>query len=762
MITELPAALSAMGYYPQFIVYLKATKYPCDYRTGNVVSAHQPEYWTDPQTAINAAILLGDAYGVGFVFTEQDPFWFLDLDNCLQADGNWSPLAIECCTLLAGCAIEISQSGKGLHVFGTGKLPPHCTKLPGLAELYDSKRFVALTGTGIVGDAGHSAPIDQIAAKYFPAGVTTQSSDWTDKPSAEWRGPADDSELIRRACLSRSAASAFGNRASFVDLWEGNVEVLSKAYPDALRAYDASSADAALAQHLAFWTGNDCERIVRIMSASGLARDKYEREDYMERTVLKAVGQQVEVLQDKVPAVAPVSSGGSKFLGSNEQQELFKGCVYVEDMHRVMVPGGELLKQEQFKVRFGGYSFTMDAANEKVTKDAYEAFALNQAYRPPYANGSIFNPKLPHGYIVELDKRFYVNTYDPIEVPRKKGDASRFLDHLAKVLPDERDRTILLSYMAACVQHKGFKFQWAPLLQGVEGNGKTLFTRCVAEALGRRYVHFPKADQISKNFNGWLVGKLFYGVEDIYVPGHRAEIIEILKPMITGGDGLEIERKGVDQINQNICGNFMFNSNHKDAIRKTKNDRRFCVLFTAQQHASCLESSGMGGDYFPSLYKWMVEEGYAIVSELLHTWAIPDEFNPTTQCHRAPRTTSTDVAIGASSGNVEQEILEAVQEGRPGFSGSWISSIMLSRLLDTLGSARHLSHSKRKDMLEDMGYIYHPGLNDGRVNNEVLPDQSKPRLFVHKDSAARYITGAAEIGRAYESANNGRVFQSST
>jgi hypothetical protein len=65
----------------------------------------------------------------------------------------------------------------------------------------------------------------------------------------------------------------------------------------------------------------------------------------------------------------------------------------------------------------------------------------------------------------------------PINTPRKAGDAGPFLRHLAKLLPDERDRSILLAYMAASIQHKGVKFQWAPLIQGAEGNGKTLLTR---------------------------------------------------------------------------------------------------------------------------------------------------------------------------------------------------------------------------------------------------------------------------------------------
>lgn len=778
-----------MGAYRQFIVYIaqpsrtrpgKTDKFPVDFRSGRVANAHDAAIWTDYATAIAYAATWGAPYGVGFVFTEADPFWFLDLDNCLLPDGSdWSPLAKSLCGAFAGAAIEVSQSGRGLHIFGTGRPPVHgCKNEPLGLEFYHAGRFVALTGTSASGNAAFdaSAILPALVAQYFPPdpGQFMEQA-WTEEPAPEWRGPADDDELIRRALRSQSTAAAFGGRASFADLWNCNLEALARCYPDPVRVYDASSADAALAQHLAFWTGKDCARIERLMRASKLARDKWEREDYLPRTILGAVGRQFEVLTDKAPepvAGAPDSPApsatdepprptmvqGSTFANNDEQVRMFAGCVYIRDLHRVLVPGGHILKPEQFKVAFGGYTFTMDTANEKTTRDAWEAFTQSQAYRCPRADAPCFRPDLAPGAIVQRGGQVFVNTYWPVDIPRQVGDATPFLTHLAKILPDERDRLILLAYMAACVQHKGVKFQWAPLLQGVEGNGKTLFTRCVAEAVGRRYVHWPKASKLSKEFNAWMLGKLFYGVEDIYVPDQKREIIEELKPMITGGDGLEIEGKGVDQISADVCGNFMFNSNHKDAVRKTQNDRRFCVLFSAQQQAADLARDGMDGDYFPRLYDWLRAEGYAIVSELLHTWPIPDEYNPATGCQRAPVTTATAAAIAASTGGVEQEIQEAIAQGLPGFCGGWISSIQLDRLLEKLGAARRVTHSKRKEMLHDLGYGYHPALVDGRVNNLVLPDGGKPRLFIRNDSPARHIAGAAEAAKAYEQANNsGRV-----
>jgi hypothetical protein len=785
MIQEaLNGPLAAMVKYRQFIVYKlvpsqvrpgKTDKFPCDFRDGRVVSAHDPAYWTDAWTALAAATNFGVGYGLAFVFTEADDLWFIDVDNCLQDDNTWSPIAVALCGMFQGAAVEVSQSGRGLHIFGSGRAPAHGTKnIPLGLEFYTKLRFVALTGTSAAGNAAadftHLLP--GLVAQYFPPDAAQAlEQGWTEGPAAEWRGPTDDDELLRRALRSQSTASAFGGRASFADLWTGNIEALARCYPDPVRGYDSSSADAALAQHLAFWTGRDCERMQRIMQKSALVRDKWEREDYLPRTILGAVGRQFEVLTDKAPepvvgtpdSPAPSATNepprptmvtGSTFVNNDEQLRLFAGCVYIQDLHRVLIPGGVMLKPEQFKVAYGGYTFTMDAANEKTTRDAWEAFTQSQAYRCPRANAPCFKPDQPPGALIQRGGQTFVNTYWPVDVPRVAGDGTPFLNHLQKVLPDERDRFILLCYMAACVQHKGVKFQWAPLLQGVEGNGKTLFTRCVAEAVGRRYVHWPKASKLSKEFNAWMLGKLFYGVEDIYVPDQKREIIEELKPMITGGDGLEIEGKGVDQISADVCGNFMFNSNHKDAVRKTQNDRRFCVLFSGQQQSEDLKRDGMDGEYFPKLYDWLRADGYAIVSDLLHTFPIPDEYNPATHCQRAPVTTSTAAAISASTGGVEQELQEAIAQGLPGFCGGWISSIQLDRLLEKLGVARRVTHSKRKEMLEALGYAYHPALVEGRVNNLVLPDGGKPRLFVKNDSPARAITGAAEAAKAYEQANN--------
>ena len=586
------------------------------------------------------------------------------------------------------------------------------------------------------------------------------------EPVPEWRGPTDDADLLRRALQSRSAASAFGTRASFADLWDCNHEVLAKAFPDPKNPYNASQADAALVAHLAFWTGRHGERIERIMRQSKLAREKWDREDYLPRTIAQILSQPGEVLTDKLPeppalpqatAEAPTQKlvSGSTFLPASAQLDLFNGCVYVQDEHKILVPGGHLLKPDQFRVAFGGYTFAMDTVNERTTRNAWEAFTESQALRAPRANSTCFKPALPPGEIVDDAGHTAVNTSWPANVPRKAGDLTPFLAHLRKVLPDERDQAILLAYMAACVQHKGVKFQWMPVLQGVEGNGKTLFSACVAQAVGQRYTHWIPAKSLSSQFNAYLGKTVFLAIEELYVQEHAAEVIETLKVVIAGGTGVQVEKKGVDQISMEICCNAMGNTNYKAAIRKTPdNSRRFGVFYTAQQTYADLQRDNMTGDYFPRLYNWLKrEDGFAVVSELLHTYPIPPELNPAGSMHRAPVTSTTDAAIVESRGSVEQQIAEVIAQDTPGFMGGWVSSIMLDRLLsETLKVGNRLSLAKRREMLTSMGYVLHPGLTDGRVNNPVQPDGRKPQLFILADHPAAHIRGAAEIARAYTAA----------
>jgi len=366
----LPDALSPLGFYKQFIVYKlvprndgtgKVDKLPVDPRTGRVMTKKQdwqndPNLWVDSTTAINAAQTMGGNYGAGFFFTADDPFIFIDIDGALDTAGNWSPVAVDLCTRFNGAAVELSQSGTGLHIIGmASSVPAHGCKnaMYGL-ELYHERRFVALTGNGAIGNTGADVTAvlaDVVPAYFSPSGGLDDISRpamWTTTPRPEYTGPADDNELLAMMFKSGStAAQVLGGKASIIDLWKADPEVLARSYPDyyGQRPFDASSADAALAAHLAFWTGGDCERVERLMWRSGLVRDKWTTHPtYLrEFTITKAVarcqtvytgGQRRQLSDDAVTLDLPFHAGmeATQFIAIRERRLLrFNGAWFTRE-----------------------------------------------------------------------------------------------------------------------------------------------------------------------------------------------------------------------------------------------------------------------------------------------------------------------------------------------------------------------------------------------------------------------------------------------
>jgi hypothetical protein len=429
---------------------------------------------------------------------------------------------------------------------------------------------------------------------------------------------------------------------------------------------------------------------------------------------------------------------------------LFGSMAYIAALHAIWTPDGEIHDQKRFDAIYSGNQFALDLEARKVSDSPWETFFKCRVYKFRKVKDSCFRPDLTPGAIITREGRALINTYWPTKVPCQEGDVTPFMVQLNKVLPNERDQRILLTYLAAVVQFPGKKFQWAPLLQGCEGNGKTFFTHCLEQAVGTVYTHYPQANDLDNKFNAWLSGKLLIAVEDVYVPGHRANVIEVLKPMITG-TRTPIQGKGVDQVTRDVCANFIFNSNHRNALGPAIRGRRYCIFYTAQQdeNGKDLERDGMTGNYFTKLYDWAKNGGFAHVTHFLRTYSLDAEFNPAGECQRAPKSSTFLEAVEESRGPVELEILAAVAEDRPGFIQPWISSNAVDRLLRDSGLEKRVPRNKRRELIESLGYERHPNLADGRTNNAVMPDAARTTLFVKKGHPALELMTPASIAEQY-------------
>jgi len=741
----------------QFILWDKQNKTPV---IPGAKSWTDRSRWMSYEAALYTARAMS-GHGVGFVFTAEDPYVFIDLDNCIDEQGNKNDFASAITAMLPRAACEVSQSGRGLHLFCRGTIPSGYKQRSNdpKIEIYTHGRYAALGGGEIVGDPNidYTPQLIIICERYLKGGSAgaPRSEEWTEGPVEGYRGPQDDNELIARAVASMSPRAAFGKVPPFRALWDADADVLAQHYPGTNHLYDESAADLALASALAFWTGKDCARIERLMWRSALRREKWENrvEDYLRRTILRAVGScgntlggdsgpppdlAAEMHQAGISTVPPPppaapappdgGEGRKRVYNTADQIELFKGCVFVKDENKVLTPNGYLLPPPAFsnglpsRMFLNGYT---KKGEPRVTTKAFEAFRENPEYEFPTVDGVYWSPLEPYQTVKDLHGRVVINTYYPMPGPRKRGDPGPFVRHLETLLPVEADREVFVQYLAHCVQRPGHKAAWAPVLIGAQGNGKTMIGDIVRRAVGVPYSHDAKpGDLRDTKFNGWMVGKLVCFVEEMKVSGVR-DVAENMKPLISN-EYVAVQPKGVDQYTaENYC-NFVFFSNHEDAVLKEQGDRRYAVLMTAQASREAVEAA-FDPWYFQRLFRWLKEaDGYAICADYLDRYPITLDMGG-----RAPHTSFEAQAIRYSQGPVEQAVYDAILDEIPGLSGEYVLFDAAKAVADRAAHRGTISNFAMAKILESMGYIPHPLLSasEGRIR---MGNMGLKRVYVNK------------------------------
>jgi predicted P-loop ATPase len=119
------------------------------------------------------------------------------------------------------------------------------------------------------------------------------SPEWTTTEDSRCQFVGSDEERIAIARRMKSMAARLApGRITFEDLWTANADKLSRVWPgNNGKPYDASSADQSLFNSLMYVFGNNCERVRNVALTHpdcALRREKWDRPDYLGRTILKA------------------------------------------------------------------------------------------------------------------------------------------------------------------------------------------------------------------------------------------------------------------------------------------------------------------------------------------------------------------------------------------------------------------------------------------------------------------------------------------
>jgi putative DNA primase/helicase len=236
-----------------------------------------------------AAVRRVPDFGLAFRFAPANPFAFIDLDDCRDpATGEVEPWALDFAHEF-GSYTEVTTSGRGLHIIIAGEKPgPLCrTTVNGRSvEIYSTTQYAAVTGHRLE-LPGLSARVedrqDQLTAFYtrlFADKIDRATRARAARDERAAAGPSlarsfDDDELVERIRDSRGAIP------------------FSRLFDQGEHNGDKSGADFALASILVWWCRGDAAQIERIMRASALARQKFDRglagTTYIAHTIQNAI-----------------------------------------------------------------------------------------------------------------------------------------------------------------------------------------------------------------------------------------------------------------------------------------------------------------------------------------------------------------------------------------------------------------------------------------------------------------------------------------
>lgn len=288
---SIPIALRSL---PQWVAWRyitrdsKQTKAPVSPHDGSLADSTSNPTWGTFEQAVAACESNQTLAGVGFVFTADDPYCGIDLDNSLEADGNIKPWAKELLTKLDSYA-EVSPSGLGLKVFIKANKPGRrCRKAyhDGGIEIYDRDRFFTVTGDRVQEYSGdvnlRQESLDLVYASVFggdePDANRVSGVDSAPAPDEGQSVALNDDEIIDLASKQRRTGPKFQS------LWNGDWNS---------HFNSASEADSSVVFTLAFYT-KDAGQIDRMFRRSKLMRPKWDQlhggETYGQTTIAKALG----------------------------------------------------------------------------------------------------------------------------------------------------------------------------------------------------------------------------------------------------------------------------------------------------------------------------------------------------------------------------------------------------------------------------------------------------------------------------------------
>lgn len=319
----------------------------------------------------------------------------------------------------------------------------------------------------------------------------------------------------------------------------------------------------------------------------------------------------------------------------DDRPDWLTSWVYVQDRDEFMHKSSKIgLSTKAFDLTFARFTKHLegDLAGISATKAATFVWpceiAISAIYWPltdqpyfrfPYTGEPMFNLYNPRS-VPEV----------PDELTASDLQAQQWIDeHFIWLIADPDERKALKNWCAWQVKYPGRKIRWAPLICGLQGDGKTIIGEVLQSAMGYRNVQIVGNNTITGSiFTEWGHGYALNVLEEINTPGHnRHEVVNKLKSFISN-DRIEVHPKGRKPFNVPNTTNYLLLTNYEDSIPLEDTDRRYFPLRTRYRTKRELELALLKDPgHFAKIVEAKENHPGALRKYFLD-YQISDDFNP--------------------------------------------------------------------------------------------------------------------------------------
>lgn len=357
----------------------------------------------------------------------------------------------------------------------------------------------------------------------------------------------------------------------------------------------------------------------------------------------------------ELPAPGEQSKGP---LVSDKVQAVFDRYIWVERLRRMCDrETGELLDREQFNVRnahIGPPMSSTGCAWAILISNPRRLTAVKAVtYRP---GADLFVTEDLPGLVGPCVNRWRDPGAD-LPAAATDADVQTWLDHVAFVIPDERERGIVLDWLAWMIQNPGEKPNWALVIGStVEGMGKDMMIEPVRVALGAANVREIGPDDLVSGYTDFLANTRLLLVEEMQMSERKA-MMNRLKPLVAAPPyTLRVNVKFEPQYEvPNIVASIFF-TNMDNALSLSKQDRRYFVTWN---HGQPREAP-----YYEALANWYADGGAAMAAR----WLLSRDVSAFKAKGRAPDTAAKGAMRLAALPDLEATIHDGLLNREGPFS----------------------------------------------------------------------------------------------